>query len=190
MKQRSLLVIFLGIILIGVAIYAVISRGYFPALLVNGEIITDRQYEQSVSAVINYYEVAGKTYQGINIEEVLKNKGEVRKLALEQLIEATLINQGLKERLGGNLDAVVQNKLGDLEHNQNLEKAVSAIYGMGFDDFINLFMRPVAERELLDGKLLLEKTDMATWLKNAKLQARVTLLLPGYSWQNGEVKIN
>ena len=190
MKQRTLLIVFLGIILIGIAIYGVISRGYFPALFVNGEMITEREYEKNILAVMSYYEAAGKTYQGINIEEVLKNKDEVKKLALEQLIENSLINQGLKERLGGNLEAAVQSKLSDIEKNQKFKKAASALYGVSFDDFINLFMRPVAERELLDGKLLLEKTDVDTWLTNAKLQAHVTMLLPGFSWQNGEVKIN
>lgn len=174
----------------GVVIYGVISQGYFPALFVNGKMVTEREYEKNVMAVISYYEVASKTYKGINIEEILKNKDEVKKLALEQLIEDVLINQGLKDRLGADLEAVVSNKLSDIRQNQKLGKAASAIYGMSFDEFVNLFMRPVAERELLDGKLLLEKTNVDTWLKNAKLKARVTLLLPGYSWQNGEVKVN
>lgn len=190
MKQRTLLIIFLGIILAGAVVYGLISRGYFPALLVNGEIVSERDYEKSISAVVNYYQAAGKTYQGINIEEVLKNKDEVKKLALEQLVENTLIEQGLADRLGGNLDQAVSNKLSDLKQNQKFSQAASAIYGVSFDDFMNLFMRPIAERELLDGKLLIEKTNIDAWLTNAKLQARVTILLPSYSWNGVEVKKN
>ena len=190
MKQRTLLIIFLGLILTGVAVYGVISQGYFPALFVNGEMITEREYEKNILAVVSYYEAAGKTYQGIDVQAVLQNKDEVKKLALDQLIENDLISQGLKARLGGSMEAVVQNKLSDVQQNQNFSKAASTIYGVSFNDFTNLFLRPVAERELLDGKLLLEKSDVDTWLKNAKLQAHVTMLLPGFSWNGVEVNKN
>lgn len=190
MKQRSILLTFLCIIFVGVIVYGVISRGYFPVALVNGGIISERDYEESVAAVVNYYQSAGKTYRGLNIEDLLKNKDEVRRLALDQLVENAIIDRELQKRMGKDLGPIVQQKLSDIKKNQDLSKAASALYGVSFDDFLNLFMRPIAERELLDGKLLLEKTDINTWLAKAKIVASVTLLVPGFSWSGGEVKKN
>lgn len=188
MKPRSLIIIFFLLIFGGITAYGVVGLGYFPIALVNGKIITERQYKQSISAVLNYYEAADKTYQNLKIADMLKNKDEVKKLALEQLVENAIINQELKKRLGNNLEAIVQQKLTEVKNNQDFSKAASALYGLNFDDFVNLFMRPVAERELLDGKLLLEKSDVNTWLKDAKTSARVTVLVSNYFWQDGEVK--
>jgi hypothetical protein len=190
MQQRSLLLTFLCIIFVGVVIYGVISRGYFPVAIVNGGIITEREYEGSVAAVVNYYQSAGKTYKGLNINALLKDQDEVRRLALDQLVENTIIDRELQKRMGKDLEPIVQQKLSDIRKNQDFSKAASALYGVSFDDFINLFMRPIAERELLDGKLLLEKSDVISWLTRAKATASVTMLVPGYSWGVGEVKKN
>ncbi|HEY4523355.1 MAG TPA: hypothetical protein VJK04_00585 [Candidatus Paceibacterota bacterium] len=188
MKQRTFLIVFLGLIFTGIVAYGIVSRGHFPIMFVNGKMVTERAYEQSILAVVNYYMAAGKTYQRLNIEDVLNNKDEVRKLALEQLVENAIINQELRKRLGSSLETVVQQKLVDVKKNQDFSKAASAIYGLKFEDFVNLFMRPIAERELLDGKLLLEKSDVDTWLKNAKASARVTMLISNYFWSDGSVK--
>ena len=88
------------------------------------------------------------------------------------------------------MEAIVQQRLKDVEKNQDFSKAASALYGMSFDDFIDLFIRPVAERELLDGKLLVEKTTVDAWLKDAKARASVTMFIPNYSWQDGKIKKN
>lgn len=180
--------IFLAIILTGTTLYYFVAQGYFPVVIVNGHMISEKEYEQSLKGVVNYYLAVGKTYKDINIESVLNNKSDVKKLAFEQVIENTIIAAELKRRLGSGLEPIVQQKLGTVKKTEDLSKAAAALYGMNINDFAALYLRPVAERELLDGKLLLEKSDITTWLKTAKLKANVKMLVLGYSWQNGEVK--
>src|SRR3989344_4397174 len=110
-------------------------------------------------------------------------------IVLKEIVENTIIHQDVKRRLGSSFDDIVDNKIKDLSGSEALKKAASTLYGLTLADFIDLFIKPAAERELLDGKLLLEKTTFDDWFKEAKKNASVTLLVSGFFWNGDGVEV-
>ena len=60
---------------------------------------------------------------------------------------------------------------------------------MNVSDFKQMFLRPAAEHEILDGQLLVEKTTFENWLRNAKRDAKVRLLISNFAWDGEGVKV-
>lgn len=188
MKKKHYVALFIFIIVLGTGLYAFINLGYFPVAIVNGEFITERQYNKNIIAALNYYNAADKTYK-LNIDTGA-DRLTLKKLALDQIIESKIVHQELARRLGDDLGDVIQNKLSDLQDKPDFIKAATTLYGINFGDFTDLFLRPIAEREILDGKLFMEKTTYDDWLVQAKNQASITILINNFSWDGKEVSGN
>ena len=171
---------------LGLGFYLFVGLGNFPVAIVNSHMITEKSYRKNIIAIVNYYEAAEKTYRDVDMRALVDDRTELKRLSLEQLIENRLVHEGLKERLGGDLNVVVDRKMGDIKKQDEFVKAATALYGLSFSDLSDLFLAPAAEREILDGKLLLEKTTFDEWLKKAKNEASVTMLISSFSWKGGE----
>ena len=187
-SKRNYLISFVILVVVGVSLYIYIGLGHFPVAIVNSEIITEREYQKSFAAILNYTETASKTYSNLDLSELTKDKKNVKKLVLEGEIENKIIHQELTLRLGGDLNSVIDSKLKTVNTGEKLAQAASTLYGINFQDYIELFLRPVAEKEILDGKLFAENTKLDDWLAKAKGQASVIILVPGFSWENGKVR--
>jgi len=189
MQSRHYWIIFLIIVLVGMSAYILINRGYFPIAVVNSAIITQRQYEKNLSAIYQYSDELEKVYQAPDVPSAGNKKVELKRIVLQEIVENTIIHQDVKRRLGSSFDDIVDNKIKDLSGSEDLKKAASTLYGLTLADFIDLFIKPAAERELLDGKLLLEKTTFDDWFKEAKKNASVTLLVSGFFWNGDGVEV-
>jgi hypothetical protein len=189
MSPLTYKIIFLAIILIGVSAFSVISLGYFPVVVVNSHIVTEREYRTSLEAVLHYYDAAIKTYSTLDFSKVLANPDDLRRLALEELIENELIHQALASRLGADLSAIIDKKLASASTTEKFPEATQALYGVNVKDFKDLFLRPAAEHEILDGQLLTEKTTFDNWLKSAKRTAKIRILISNFRWDGDGVKV-
>ncbi|MBI4119387.1 MAG: hypothetical protein HY456_00890 [Parcubacteria group bacterium] len=186
MKHRTVVILFTALIGTGLFLYYIIVQERYPAAFVGIYPISSGTLDEVYSAAVRYYQNAAKTYGGnVNELSTAAVRQEIRRAAMEELIEERIIHSELQRRLGKDLDLVVQNKLNDIVKDPSFQKAAAAVYGLAFDDFSRLFLVPQAEREILDGRLFLEKKELSGWLEAAKKKSRVTILTPGFSW-NGE----
>ena len=186
MTKTHYISIFLFIMTLGLGLYLFVGLGNFPVAIVNSHVITEKSYRKNMTAIDNYYEAAEKTYRNVDLGALVDDRTELGRLSLEQLIENQLVQGELEARLGGDYDQIVSRKMGDIKNQDEFVKAATALYGLSFADLSELFLAPAAEREILDGKLLLEKTTFDEWLVKAKGEASVTILISSFAWKTGE----
>lgn len=189
MKRKHFVLTFLVLVTAGLGIYLIVFLGYFPVAVVNSHVITERLYEKNLSAIYKYSDALAFTYKDEELSSLKNSRAELKSIVLTQLIENSLIHREVQNRLGAEVKNVVDNKIKDLKDNEELEKAAGAIYGLEYVDFIDLFLKPLAEKEVLDGRLLLEKKGFDEWLMEEKTKARVVLLLGNYFWNGESVEI-
>ena len=70
-----------------------------------------------------------------------------------------------------------------------LKHAAENLYGMTLVDFNEMILIPQARREILEGRLYLEKQNLDDWLAQALGSARVTILTPEFIWDNNKVAL-
>jgi len=182
-------IIFAALVVLGSVLYIFIAYGYFPVAIVNSSFITQREYEKNVAAVINYYDAAAKTYSKGDIKSSEKDILELKQLTLNEMIQNRLVHVELKKRLGRDLRGIVDKKLADAKNKEDFKKAATAIYGLEFSDFTDLVLTPVAEREVLEGRLFLASSTFEDWTRGAKQQARVIILISGFSWDGKGIMV-
>lgn len=188
MKLRKFL--FLFCVITGVAL--VVSYKLYAANLaiaiVNGVKISERDFAIAVTGNLNYYKNAARTYgddRDFSSPELLL---ELKRATLEQLIVNALIAREVRTRLGDSYATVIANKIRGAESNQDFKSAATAIYGLSYRELKEQLLVPMAEAELLEGKLFLEKLTLEDWVAGAKENAQVTILDQGFSWsKNGVV---
>lgn len=145
-----------------------IKSGWYPAAIVNSKIIWARTVNKETRAALYYYE---KT-TGATI-----NQQEVRKAAIENMIEKILISKKLQEVLNQvELTASLQDIIDDHLDKPQLEPAAALLYGLKLKDFYNLVLVPQAERELLEKKLAETGENLEGWLQKAQQSANIVYI--------------
>jgi len=173
----------------GVSLYYVANQGFFPVAIVNSKLISAKTLNQEYAAAFKYYSAVLDTYSGKNSEtDFLESRKEIKRAVLDKIIEDTLVYGELKRAVGKDLAAIVDNKIGDKSEGQNLKEAALTLYGLDAGDFRKLVLAPQARREILAGRLYLEKKDFNQWLAAARVNARVIILSPGFEWKDGKVE--
>lgn len=186
MSKRNVLILILLIFSVGIGF--VILKQSYPVAYVNGQPISARNFNNDFNIGIHYYQTEAQTYDkagaaAINSPEV---KQEIKKAVLDKSIENILILNELEKRLkNSELGQMVENKIGEILNGQDIAKQVATIYNLTLDAFKERILIPQARLEILQARLALENINFDDWLKNAKKQARMIILIPGFSW-NGE----
>lgn len=184
MGKRTIILLFLAVVG-AVAAYAVF-RGAYPIAVVDGTTISNEMYESKYSAALSYYRSALATYAGAAAFGAAERR-ELRRAVLEGLIEEALVHEELLRREPKELGAVVENKIAKALEDPDFPGAARTLYGLTGEGARRYLLVPQAEREILEGRLFLENRELDAWLAAAKQAARVTLLVPGFSWNNGGV---
>ena len=188
MQLNKFFIIFLALIFVGLAGYYVARAGYYPVATVNSEIITARELNYEFLVAYQYYGVLLRDSKEVEVESKGFRK-EIRRAALQDLIEKALIDQELKKRVGGELADLVEKKVKFAQSDPKiLGEAARLFYGLNLSDFRNLVLKPQAERELLESHLFLEKTTLDKWLSNSLSRAGVRILTPEFTWNKGRVE--
>lgn len=178
---------FLVIISLGLGAYYIVHAGHYPVAVVNGSIISQHALTEEYAAAFQYYSRVLAKEKQVDFGSTGFQK-ELRRAALNDLIEKSLITGELKKRIGGALDVAVQTKINDakLDEKQLVESA-QTLYGLNLADFKNLVLIPAAEKDLLQRQLSLENKKLEDWLAAATAAARVTLLTSEFSWATNKV---
>lgn len=180
---------FLAIIFISLGAYYFVHFGYYPAAIVNFDFIMTSSLNEEYAVVFRYYSKILANQGGVDINSV-DFRRELRRAALNDLVEKSLIRQELKNRVGRELAILVENKINFAEiDGKRLEEAAEVLYGLGLADFKEMVLVPQAQREILEGRLYLEKKSISDWLTEAAGSARVTILTPEFSWDKNRVAL-
>ncbi len=186
MKLRNIILLAL-ILIIGIGVYFVIS-GSYPVAFVGLKAIKARYFEKDYAAAVHYYQSAFKIYsEDIAELDSKESRLEIRRAVLDKLIENKLVRENLEKSIGaGKLGEMANKKIEEsINKRTDIKKGVEFVYGLSFADFKRIILAPQAEREILEGRLFLSGGKIGEWLKRAKSEARVIILIPGFDW-NGE----
>lgn len=184
MGKRTIIVLSLAVV--GAAAAYAVLRGAYPVVLVNGTTISNEMYGSKYSAALSYYRSALATYADAAAFGAAERR-ELRRAVLEGLVEEALVHEELLRREPKELGAVVENKIREALKDPDFPSAARTLYGLTSEGARRYLLVPQAEREILEGRLFLEQQELDAWLLAAKQAARVTLLIPGFSWNNGGV---
>jgi len=178
---------FLTIIFFGLGLYYLAQGGIYPMALVNNTIISKRDFIRSYQAATVYYSNALKTYAGKEIKGKSANEFmlELKRAVLDNLIENVLIYSELKNQVGDQLTALLEDKIPPFQ-----ESAALTVYGLNAADFKEIVLAPQARREILENQLSLKNENFDDWLKFVRKSAKVYLFTFRVNWDGEEVVAN
>ncbi len=189
MSLNKFFITFLIIIFVGIGAYYFARLGYYPVALVNGSMISARSLNEEFYLAYQYYTSVMTSDNKIILESPEFQK-DLRRVALNDLIEKTLIQQELEKRVGNELASVADKKIGlNAEDKKNLEDAALALYGVSLADFTKLILVPKAYREILEDRLITEKSSLEVWLAGAVQKANVKILTLDYLWDKDKAGV-
>lgn len=181
---------FLIIVFFGLGSYYFIHFGYYPVAIVNYKLITAKALNEEYVAAYRYYAGASLLVGKADDIDKPEFKKELRRATLNDLIEKVFINKELQKRIGKDLGGIIQNKISASANGKdNLEEAAKSLYGLNLADFREMVLEPRAEREILEGRLFLEKKDLNSWLSEAAQDAKVFIVTPEFYWDSNKVAL-
>ncbi len=174
----------------GIATFYISHYRYYPVAFVNSKPILARDLSNIAESAFGFYLKAFDTYKKQPISEVDAQKllKEVKRATLEKLIEEKILSDEIASRFGGEFQVLIDKKLQAVE-NGNLQQAASGLYGLGFAEFRKTVLEPEARRELLAETFKSKNENFGEWLKSAKQNASVFVLIPGFAWQGMTLEI-
>jgi len=190
MNKKRILILISSVIVIVIAI--VIIGQFYPIAFVNWRPISLKSFKADYATAIFYYQRLLETYNKnqapvIDSSEIQQ---EIKRAVLDKLIENTLIHQELESRLKNNeLEKMVENKIEESLKGKDIEKEVKTLYNLSLNEFKKRILKPQAEEEILNSRLLLENKNFDDYIKEIKSKTKVIILLPGFEWKNEQVVI-
>lgn len=193
MSLKNSVIFFSIFMAVGLGGYVVVRNGFYPMAVVDFDVVFARRMREDLSAAYSYFRNALLVYgSDVQVLETSQSKKEIARAVLDKLITDVLIDRELKHRLkDSELSAIAEKNIqGVVEKNKDIGEAAKKLYGLEFSDFKRLVLAPQARREILEGRMLLNKENFEEWLKDTKTKARVIILYPNLKWENQEVKTN
>lgn len=165
---------FLIMLAVGWGSYLTVNKGFYPAAIVNYKIISIRSLENNYQSALGYYTKIKKP--DVSEQDLQK---EIRRATLDKLIENVLIYEDV------NLSDVESQLATIIQQNPNLEQGAAITYGVSWEVFKNLVLRPQLAAEILQKNLQSKNENLNNWLKNKKSSASIWVFSSGFRW-NGE----
>lgn len=183
--------IFIGIIAVGI-MAIVLFDGYWPAAFVGYNSISYRTFEKSYQTSFKYYQnslIAEREDLGAMESEDFKK--DLKRAVLESLIEQKIIKSALKEKLGKkDFKDMVAAKIEKFNADSEYFKLGSQLlYGVSAEDFKKIVLEPMAQRELLEGRLFGDNKKLIDWFVDEKPKTRVLILTSGFYWSGDSVVV-
>ena len=173
----------------GLAAYYVVRLGYYPVAIVNSSLITARSLNSEYLVAYQYYSRVLADKKEFDVQSLDFQK-ELRRAALNDLIENHLVYEELKVKIGNDLEGVVEGRIEISEADRlNLEEAAQVLYGLSLTNFKEIILVPRARREILEGRLSSEKKSLDGWLADASQSAKVFILTPEFFWDKNKVAV-
>ncbi len=190
MSKKIIFILIAGLAVCGI-LYLVLIQSY-PVASVNWHLITLKSFEKDYTAATSYYRNLLETYDK-NQAPVLDSpeiQREISRAVLERSVENVLIDQELKKQLKTDeLEKMLNKRIQEVLKGKDIEKEVKTLYGLSMKDFEERILEPEAEREIITGRFFLENKNFEDWMKDAKKQAQVAILLSNLKWDGSGVVI-
>lgn len=175
-------VLFLAIIFFGLLSYYFVHTDNYPTAYVNGRLIFKKEFTAYYNAALVYYQNALRaTPEGLEQANTSDFLEEVRRAALDKLVENVLIYKELKRQIGGSLASLIDQKIPEFN------EAVAGIYGLTPAQFKNLVLVPQAQREILESKFN-GNDSIDDWLAKAKKSAKVLVFSATLKWSGERIE--
>jgi hypothetical protein len=192
MSFKKSIAIFALMMSVGIGSYFMVRERLYPAAVVNLGIITEKEVGRDSLAAYNYFKnnllVSGTDPTVLDTPEY---QVEIRRAALDKLISDSLIYKELSSRFKNDfIDAAERNVGQFISSNENLEMGAKILYGLDLPEFKERILLPQAYREILEGRMFLADEDFENWLTTARSEAKVLIISPIFSWEDGRVVIN
>ena len=191
-RRRTAIALLCGAFALFVLIVLVAS-GRYPVMVVNGTFISSARFEKNyTSAAILHSNQLKINAESPDVLEVLKRvtSAELGANVLDTLVVAALVERGAKRAAGNELPGLVHAKIDDYAQDPQFERSVQTLYGMGYADFRDEVLVPVAERDILEGRLYLNGQSYEQWLAGERKQASVYILSSRFRWDGEKVVAN
>lgn len=176
-------ILFLSIIFLGLLSYYLIHSGNYPLAVVNGSFIFAKDFNLQYNSAVVYYQnfLRARPEEQTKIRDAKDFLQKLRRATLDKLVENVLIYKELKIQVGGQLAELVGRKIPDFKD------SVAAFYGLDREQFKSFVLEPEARREVLGGRLFLNKISLDEWLVKARQSARVIILSAEMKWNGQQV---
>lgn len=162
---------------VGWGSYLTIKKGFYPAVIVNYKIISARGLENNYQSTLGYYTKIKKP--DVSEQDLQK---EIRRVTLDKLIENALIYEDV------NLSDIESQLATIIQQNPNLEQGAVVTYGVSWEVFKNLVLRPQLAAEILQKNLQSKNENFDSWLKNKKQSANIWVFSSGLRWSGERIE--
>ena len=191
MTYKHAIIAFAIIMASGLGAYKAVKIGAYPVAFVDFNLITEKSVQKDFAAAYRYFQnallVSGSDPRSL---ETLEARGEIRRATLDKLIGDRLIYGELEARLKDDFKAIADKNIEQyIQNNKNISEGAEKIYGLSLADFKDQVLLPQAYKEILEGRMFLNKENFNEWLKNKKSGARVIILSPDLQWDGNSVKL-
>ncbi len=187
---RPSIIVTTAFVLIVVAVSWLVGTQSYPALMVGWRPIAYGEFRTAYNSALTYYGKALQTYDrsSSRVLDSSETKQDIKRAIIDKIIEDRLVEADLRRRMSAEeISNVVRRKISEATSGAEIANEVRTLYGLTLDEFGDYILEPQAEREILEGRLILEGKNFTDWLREARSAARITILLPGFEWDGGEV---
>lgn len=181
--------IFLSFIAFGLIVFSVASFGFYPILSVDGSFVSARTFWKNLKAGSIYYNNLVRNVDDISQGTSALSSTDLEISVLTQLVENKLIAKELKKEINKNLDLLIQSKINRFNEDVKFKEVAKTFYGLEPKDFEREILVPLANQEILSGRLFLKGGNIENWLSETKKLSAVKIFSPEFVWENGEVKM-
>ena len=190
MSFRTSLILFAVFMTAGLGSYLTFRNGWYPAAIVNFDIITAKTLNKTYFVAYRYFQnvllASGKDTKELEKKET---RGELRRAAIDKLITDSLIYRELERRFSDFNGIAEKNIKEYLKNNADLEKGAKVLYGMEFPEFKKQILLPQAYQEILEGRMFLNNENFSVWLGGERSRAKIFILLPDLKWDGNVIKL-
>lgn len=189
---------YLALVGLGITALFAVVLGYYPIAIIGGSALTARSYWDYYDATVDARKsensffaavYASSTLNSDTEKEKAPSEQEVQAMVLDALIEEKLVHNELVARFGSDLDALVASKMKRLDSDEKTKKIASYALGIPYDKIKDYIFQPIAEQDILTGRLYLGGQDFSSWVQTARKSAKVTILSSKFFWKDGSVSV-
>jgi hypothetical protein len=177
MVKRKTIIFFLIVTL--ASFLLILGQRFFPAVRVEDEVFSYASFYKERDGLSHF--------KNINKEKI--SDPDLEKVLINSLIEDALLKIELRRR--NKSDSEIEKFVFENIKEEDLLKLAEAterLYNWSVKDFKEFILFPQARRILLVQEFEKEKIDADEWLEKSLKSATISIYLPRWKWENGEVK--
>lgn len=181
--------IFIGVIAV---VYFIFSSKVYPVATVNGGLISAHAFQITSVAAEQYYTNLLGTYGGSASTTQEEFTSAMRRIALQALIEDSLVKAYLETIYEpAPLELAVNKRVDEVLAASDGQTAAAAqeLFGVTAEEFKEVVLLPQARIELLKKELEIKQIDPGVWMDEQLHAAIVTITLRDLTWGDAQVEL-